>query len=736
MAYWEADTSFRSMEGLVFSAMGAGNVTRPYLRHYEVQMRYLIAAPALLLATSVSADPFEECPTEAYLTQGAVSSTYSVNLLSGDYKVAAATVGDNVRINALGFNPKDQYMYGWLRDENMPVRVHSDYSIEPLKVKNISNLHFFVGDVSTNDSKYYVYRRGNKYGMYSISLDPDSKNYLQMERLAGTNSWNLFIYDIAFHPSNGLAYALDRDGDLYQLDVTTGTKLKLGATGESGTFGASYFDAEGNFYASRNNDGNIYRIAVDSGNYSAEFFAKGPASNINDGSRCALAPVTGPVEHNLDFGDAPDSYMTSLEENGARHGVAVSKGTRSTNQALFLGSVVDGESDASAYPLADENDDGVQFVTGIVGSKNAIVVVNASQAGYLNAWVDTDINGQFDANDQVIKDVKVNAGKQYVYFDVPDDTKEGTTWARFRFSSSTGLESFGGSADGEVEDYQVDVQEAEATVTYYPSASGLSTLAFEDNWPHEGDYDMNDLVVHMKTAVWNKPSGVSLVQMKGAMSAVGAAYHNGFAVRLPGVKRNDIDIDNVKYAINDQEVKFQPVESGREEAIFIITYNLFNFVGTGEDCKFYRTEIGCGSDLQMKFEAHIPMKEPVPVALKGVFDPFLFATPGAWHGGHFASAPGRSYEIHLKNYAPTEAFDHNLFNEPGDDASVPGQYYYQTEKGLPWALEIGTEWNHPIEYTDIGHAYPYFSNWATSDGGFEKSWFLPENAEKPLIFVD
>ena len=139
----------------------------------------------------------------------------------------------------------------------------------------------------------------------------------------------------------------------------------------------------------------------------------------------------------------------------------------------------------------------------------------------------------------------------------------------------------------------------------------------------------------------------------------------------------------------------------------------------------------------MSFSARIPMKEPVPVKLQGAFDPFLFATPGAWHGGHFASAPGRSYEIHLKNYAPTEGFDQSLFNEPGDDASAPQKnFYYQTKNGLPWALEIGTQWEHPKEYNDIGHAYPYFAQWAQTNGTVNASWYLTDYAIAPLLFND
>ncbi|MEM7259522.1 MAG: LruC domain-containing protein, partial [Pseudomonadota bacterium] len=510
-----------------------------------------------------------------------------------------------------------------------------------------------------------------------------------------------------------------------------GSHEKLAELGISGTFGAAYFDPDGHLYVGRNHDGYIFRIAVNTGEYVAEHFAIGPPSNINDGSRCAIAPVNGIVDNNIDFGDAPDSYGTTLASNGARHSLS----------DLHLGGRVDGESDSSAYPLSDDDnndrndEDGVQFGTSIVEGKNAVVVVKSTGPGYLNAWLDTDNNGQFDGNDHILTDHLITNERESIYVAIPDGAVAGKTWARFRLSTEPGLLAVGGAPDGEVEDYQVEIHQQELNVNHYPSATGWTTLAFEDNWPHEGDYDMNDLVVYMRTSVSHKESGVTKVNISGEIAAVGAAYHNGFAVRLPGVKRSMVDHENVSYTINDQPAKWLPIEGGRDEAILMVTYNLWDYVGTGEHCLFYRTESECGSSIQMKFEAEIPMIEPVDAELKGVLDPFLFATPGAWHGGHFVEAPGRSYEIHLKNQSPTEAFDVTLFDREGEDASNPEQgLFFQTNNGLPWALEIGTRWEYPIEYHEISHAYPLFARYAQSSGLDDSHWYTDEYTDQSFIF--
>lgn len=694
-------------------------------------MKKLLIVPALLFAQSLWAQPFDSCPSDAYLIQGKLPQVYNVNLFSGDYKVAADNMNVAERVNAIGFNPVDQYIYGWSYEHGTVARIHADFGVEPLNVDNITDKDFYVGDVHPANNEYYVYRRGQKYGLYRIDLDPQSANYLTMQKIIDGKSLSMKSADMAISPTDGYAYSLSRDGDLYQVDLNSGADTLLGNAGITGTFGAAYFDPHGNFYAARNNDGSIFRIAVGDGDYTAVFQSAGPASNINDGARCATAPANGVVAMNMDFGDAPDSYGTYLDNDGARHSIGDN----------YLGSGIDAESDSFAFPLSDDDnensddEDGVQFATALVEGKNAVVMVKSTGSGYLNGWIDIDADGTFNSSDQLITDVEITSERQAVYVDIPYGISPGKSWARFRLSNQPGLQATGEAPDGEVEDYAVELREQEVTVNHYPSATGWTTLAFEDNWPLAGDFDMNDLVVYLRTGVEQKDDGISKVIITGEVAAVGAAYHNGFAIRLPGVLRSQVDIDNVSYTINGQPVKWQPIEGGREETILMVTYNLWDYIGAGEHCLFYRTEDGCGSSIQMNFEAEIPMLEPVDVALRGVLDPFIFATPGAWHGGHFVTAPGRGYEIHLKNQAPTEAFDITLFDQPGDDASnAEDGLYFQTQNGLPWALEIGTRWDYPIEYHDISHAYPLFAKYASSGGENDSYWYNLQQTNSSYIF--
>ncbi len=127
--------------------------------------RSLLLLPALLLSQGLKAEAFNECPAEAFLTQGSVPVTYGVDLVTGDYKILADDMGVSESVNGIGFNPVDRFGYGWSYEHDTVVRIHSDMSVEPLKVENISGTSsFYVGDMHPSNGKYYIYRTGSATG--------------------------------------------------------------------------------------------------------------------------------------------------------------------------------------------------------------------------------------------------------------------------------------------------------------------------------------------------------------------------------------------------------------------------------------------------------------------------------------------------------------------------------------------------------------------------------------------
>jgi GEVED domain len=154
-----------------------------------------------------------------------------------------------------------------------------------------------------------------------------------------------------------------------------------------------------------------------------------------------------------DFGDAPAPYPVTLAENGARHTVG----------ALRLGTLIDAENDGSHSAGADfdgTDEDGVTINGGFVIGTEKTILVAASQAGLLNAWIDWNADGDWaDENEKVFTNRALVAGANALTVNVPAGLSPSPTVARFRLSSAAGLGFVGPASDGEVEDYFVNISQ-------------------------------------------------------------------------------------------------------------------------------------------------------------------------------------------------------------------------------------------------------------------------------------
>ncbi|CAH6899605.1 LruC domain-containing protein [Vibrio chagasii] len=698
-----------------------------------------ITTLSLLLSAPLVANaaPFDTCPSKAYLFQSTPVEVWGVNLVTGSTTLLEDDTGMNANINGVGFDFEDRYIYGYDTTNKRLVRLGKDFQAEVINTSGLPTDHtFYVGDVY--DHVYYLYRTGK--GLFTVDLSPldtDPNATVTVNKIAGSPA-TVKLTDFAFHPSDGSLYGIDNNsGGLYSFNPTTGAETYIGDTGETGTFGAGYFDVNGYYYVSRNQDGKIYRINLspdNAANIAAgivpadEFVPNGPISGQNDGARCANAPVVD-EDSNIDFGDAPDSYLTLLASNGPRHEL---------DGITWLGTTPpDADLDGYVTPQSDETvgvDDewangGIGFVTALEAGLDSKVIIEASTTGYLSAWIDWNQDGSFDgANEQVFTDYLLAAGENDLFLNVDINALTGTTWARFRFSQQTNLSYFGGSTSGEVVDIQVDVLNDGATARYFPSASGYATLAYEDNWPYKADYDMNDAVIMYRITEILKDGKVVKSTIDGRLAAVGATYKNGFAIRLPNLAPSSVDTVN-SYMKHNGVFTDLGMEDVRSEAIFIAAEDLSEKANTS--CAFYRTSNACKEDEQFAFQIGINLSgDGVSTAswTDMPYDPFIFATPGYYHGDNLPMHPGRSWEVHLPDQAPTEAFDTvNLFDSGiGVDDSDPATgKYFKTAENHPWALIITSteEWEWPQEYVDIVTAYPEFKQWAESGGDNNQTWY-------------
>jgi hypothetical protein len=198
----------------------------------------LVFTLAMSVSQAIVAQPFTACPTEAFLIQDTSATLYGVRLATGQYQQLSNTMGTANKLNAMGFNFHDQYLYAWSTEFGQPVRINNAFQVSPLTTSGLPNTSFYVGDISIDYNVYYIYRPGSAYGLYAISLDSSAPNYLQADRVIDGSNLNLRIFDMAFHPFNGLAYSVDYSGNLYSIDVSDGSSTLINNIGETGVFGA------------------------------------------------------------------------------------------------------------------------------------------------------------------------------------------------------------------------------------------------------------------------------------------------------------------------------------------------------------------------------------------------------------------------------------------------------------------------------------------------------------------
>jgi hypothetical protein len=174
-----------------------------------------------------------------------------------------------------------------------------------------------------------------------------------------------------------------------------------------------------------------------------------------------------------DWGDAPDAsypfnYPTYNASGGASHVILPG-----FQMGAFIDPEPDGQPNFNATGddiVGFDDEDGVTFVTGLIMGSTATVRIDmtgSAAGGFIDAWVDFGTGGTggtdgswAELGDQIITSGWAPGGVFTDFnFTVPAGIVGGCTFARFRLSSYGGLASTGGATDGEVEDYEVCIDE-------------------------------------------------------------------------------------------------------------------------------------------------------------------------------------------------------------------------------------------------------------------------------------
>jgi hypothetical protein len=274
-----------------------------------------------------------------------------------------------------------------------------------------------------------------------------------------------------------------------------------------------------------------------------------------------------------DYGDAPATYDVGTP---ASH-------LLSSSPSVYLGAIApDGESDAQPSVAADgDNTNGTSdedafttlpnVPTAGSYSLNSIPVKNTSGAATtLNAWIDFNKDGVFQASEYTSVSISANATTANLnWASIPAGTTAGSTYARFRVTtdalsdnavtSTVDERSTGTASDGEVEDYPVAIVPPSqpsicsvaggtrgtnlfanngtfgigsstpgTSTTLPPGRTNYTFQAYGPTSPGDGNYAIvNQLNQNTYTGIWHNTFGHTTGTVDDQMMVVNAAATPG-----------------------------------------------------------------------------------------------------------------------------------------------------------------------------------------------------------------
>lgn len=224
------------------------------------------------------------------------------------------------------------------------------------------------------------------------------------------------------------------------------------------------------------------------------------------------------------------------------------------------------------------------------------------------------------------------------------------------------------------------------------------TLIFEDLWPYEGDYDMNDIVIEYVSAVHRNTNNrtVKIVD-EYTVKNIGGTRACGFGY---SIKPSDSFIKYVEITPqSDVPTNAKGMEAGQHystPSVMIFGNILEQTVGK----KYVVTTV---------FTSPMNHLEVMPP-----YNPFI-------------TILNRNIELHLTNEKPTYLANPEYFGTADDNTDVVNKtnYYVSKNNTYPFAMNLPIlNFKVPAEEQSIDEAYERFKDWVTSGGNEENGWWL------------
>ena len=230
-------------------------------------------------------------------------------------------------------------------------------------------------------------------------------------------------------------------------------------------------------------------------------------------------------------------------------------------------------------------------------------------------------------------------------------------------------------------------------------------LGFEDNWPEQGDYDLNDVVMKYQSSVdYNIDNKVLNIIDKFTLAWTGANYKNSFAYEVP------FDLSKAsKVTVNGSEASSY---SGNVITLF----------------KDAKAELGV-SNVNAEDMINQNIQEKTYTVSIQFDDPTLDKSKVVAPYNPFIKVFNSATEVHLTDHKPTTGAN-NRFPSGADISrgDVDGTYFI-CKDGFPFAIHVDARLDASILNLDlkkenqrIDKTYPKFAEWAKTRDPQIKWW--------------
>ncbi|WP_229212865.1 T9SS type A sorting domain-containing protein [Dyadobacter soli] len=329
------------------------------------------------------------CSNLAYQVSGPAggnSSLYSYNVASGS---RALLGGLPITVNAIGYNPLDNYIWGMANSTNQIIKLGSNVQYSAFTIPNLpvaSGVGYNVGEI-IGDGYMFLYSSGqSRY--YVVDLNPARATYLQLVDPTSSYSLDNAPYGNAFSGTTGIAVSdltySAATGLLYGIvDAGAGAAYKLvtvnpvtrvavasanaisgaGIQGETSGYGSAFIDqSANNFYVFANTLGQFFRINL--GTNTAALVSTSVPAESNDGASCPNTFFVEPAA----FTCQGLAYQVTSEAgtNSNLYSYNVATGARALLSELTV------NANAVAYNTLDN------YLWGLIATTNRVVKIGSN----------------------------------------------------------------------------------------------------------------------------------------------------------------------------------------------------------------------------------------------------------------------------------------------------------------------------------------------------------------------